>query len=179
MFKAEQVGPEQKGLNANKEGLNHLKCKECSYRAKNETHLRGHMSGHNIGCEKYKSVLKTAELSRQHMRSVHGSAQSQGQTDPNQMTGQSVELPCKMCDFKAKTTLQLKKHEQVRHSKMKSNIPCTFWIQGICRFGQMCQFAHMNKQMCKFQSDCYVWPNCKFEHREAKKPCYFQHELQI
>ena len=159
---------------ANKDGLNHLKCKECSYQAKNETNLRGHMSGHNISCEKCKSVLKTVELLRQHMRSVHGSSQSQDQTDPNQRTPQSVDFPCKMCDFKAKTTLQLEKHVQVRHSEMQTNIPCSFWMRGICRFGQMCKFSHKNNKLCKFQNECYAWPNCKFEHREVIKPCYYQ-----
>ena len=158
------------------ENLNNLICRECSYKAKNETNLRGHMSGHNISCEKCHCVFKTAEMMRQHIRNVHVPSHVQTESDPKQNTGPSPRLPCHSCDFTAKTTVQLKKHEEIKHSKLQRKIPCDFWLRGFCRFGQSCKFSHESTRFCKFQDECVVWPNCTFEHSEMipKMPCHYQ-----
>ena len=81
-----------------------------------------------------------------------------------------------MCDFKATSAVQMKKHEGVRHSNLQTDVPCAFWRRGSCSKGQFCKFSHKGNILCKFQSYCTVWPNCPFEHIEGPlvQPCYFQ-----
>ena len=139
----------------------------------NETNLKGHISGHTNPCDKCEVSFKPAELLRQHARKDHND--DVPNYVPNQNSDSPTTIICTMCDFRAKTSGQMKKHEGVRHSKLKSNVPCAFWLRGLCSMGQLCKFAH-KRNICKFQSECTAWPNCAFEHTEwlIRKPCYYQ-----
>ena len=91
--------------------------------------------------------------------------------------------PCQICEFKAKSETQLKKHMLVRHSK-ESKL-CWFWSNAVCR-NQNCEFNHPTTQSyrqnnyaknipCKFQNDC-LYQRCQFLHFETsnKPACHFQ-----
>jgi len=144
----------------------HFKCNECDYIAKDESNLKGHKSGHKNVCGKCENVLKTAGLLRQHMRSQH----TENVTNPhtNQTNSQPITIQCERCDFKAKDRIHLKKHDAVRHA-VNYETQCTFWLRGMCIFGNECKFSHKSK-VCRYEEGCGFWPSCKFDHN----PCFYQ-----
>ena len=126
--------PMTEAVNSRQTDLNHLKCKECGYKANDVANLRGHITGHNNLCETCGSKFKTAGLLRQHMQREHvGGIYQTHNNNPEQNTNQSGDLPCKKCDFIAKTRIKLKKHEVVRHSSVNPGISFIFWQRGMCR----------------------------------------------
>ena len=144
-------------------------CNDCDYVAKDEINLKGHKSGHQNICGKCANVFKTAALLRQHIRNRH--IHSEDRPNPNQTNpgnAQPSTIICEKCDFKAKDRNHLKKHVAVRHA-VNYETQCSFWLKGMCRFGNECKFSHESK-FCRYEEACGFWPNCKYEHN----PCFYQ-----
>ena len=52
-------------------------------------------------------------------------------------------------------------------NEIRRNVVCSFWMRGICSFGDSCRNLHEEIPFCQFDGRCRN-PNCQFLHSQAK-----------
>ena len=106
-----------------------------------------------------------------------------------------TKIQCTLCEFKAKNEYILEKHMNIAMGH-KIQKQCTFFNNGFCKKGNFCRFQHLemsmppknvnfakrnptmnlnrqgkSTQQCKYQSQCFNFPNCGYSHYEL---CRYQ-----
>ena len=174
-----------------------LTCEKCGFKAKNETILIGHATGHNIKCEVCQAVFKTVGLLRRHKSTDHsGNSGTGNRMPPPAPNTDAFTIKCILCDFTAASNIQIQKHMKIRHeTENKTNqstsgdneeypmkcSSCDFKAASNVQLQKHKKVRHEGEEKSKKQciywlrGYCFKENECNFKH-EALEVC--RHGLQ-
>ena len=137
----------------------------------NQKETRQEIDKERIKCDKCTFISNSKEVLMKHLDEKH--------------TSLNYERICRFWQRGDCTRGQNCNFSHGQLQEQNTTRPCFAWARGSCTYGDSCKYFHNsipNNSIpnCRFQNDCYNWPNCRFLHQSSnnekkmEKYCQYQ-----